>query len=98
MGAAEPTSSLAPWAAAEALGATAAELAAFQDEPPQMKSGAVGKNAFLHLGFEQRGGGTILADLDYRAPYRAQRALYCDASMPDLAWVFVITTSGCVLQ
>ena len=98
MGAAEPTSSLAPWTAAEALGATAAELAAFQDEPPQMKSGAVGKNGFLHLGFEQRGGGTILADLDYRAPYRAQRALYCDANMPDLAWVFVITTSGCVLQ
>ena len=98
MGAAEPTSSLTPWAAAEALGATAAELAAFQDEPPQMNSGAVGKNGFLHLGFEQRGGGTILADLDDRAPYRAQRALYCDPDMPDLAWVFVITTSGCVLQ
>jgi urease accessory protein len=98
MGAVEPTPSLTPWAAAEALEATAAELAAFQDEPPQMKSGAVGKNAFLHLGFEQRGGGTILADLDYRMPYRAQRALYCDPDMPDQAWVFVITTSGCVLQ
>jgi len=98
MGAVEPTPSLAPWAATEALGATAAELAAFQDEPPQMKSGAVGKNAFLHLGFERRCGGTILADLDYRMPYRAQRALYCDPDMPDQAWVFVITTSGCVLQ
>ena len=28
----------------------------------------------------------------------AQRALYCDQAMPDLAWLFVITTSGCVLQ
>jgi urease accessory protein len=98
MGAVEPTPSLAPWAAAEALGATAAELMAFQDEPPQMKSGAVGKNAFLHLGFEQRGAATILANLDYRMPYRAQRALYCDPDMPDQAWVFLITTSGCVLQ
>jgi len=98
MGAVEPTPSLAPWATAEALGATGAELAAFQDEPLQMRSGAIGKNAFLHLGFEQRGGGTILADLDYRMPYRAQRALYCDPNLPDQAWVFVITTSGCVLQ
>jgi urease accessory protein len=98
MGASERTPAFAPWAAADALGATAAELAAFQDEPLQMRSGTIGKSAFLHLGFERRGGTTILADLDYRAPYRAQRALYCDPDMPELAWLFVITTSGCVLQ
>ena len=45
----------APWAAAEALGASAPELAAFQDEPLQMKSGTVGKTGFLRLGFEHRG-------------------------------------------
>ncbi|MGB8435831.1 MAG: urease accessory protein UreD, partial [Burkholderiales bacterium] len=28
----------------------------------------------------------------------AQRALYPDPAMPDQAWLFVITTSGCVLQ
>ena len=28
----------------------------------------------------------------------AQRALYCDQEMPELAWVFLITTSGCLLQ
>jgi len=87
-----------PWAAAEALGRSAPELASFQDEPPQMKSGAVGKTGFLHLGFERRGRRTILADLDYRIPYRAQRALYCDDAMPDLAHVFMITTTGCLLQ
>jgi urease accessory protein len=95
---AEGAPTLAPWAAAEALALTAAELAAFQDEPPQMASGAVGKTAFLRLGFERRGDRTILADLDRRAPYLAQRALYPDPAMPDLAWLFVITTSGCVLQ
>ncbi len=88
----------APWAAVETLGRSAPELAAFQDEPPQMRSGAVGKTGFLHLGFERRGARTILADLDYRIPYRAQRALYCDDGMPDLAHVFMITTTGCLLQ
>ena len=87
-----------PWAAAESLGASAPELATFQDEPPQMKSGTVGKTGFLHLGFERRGRHTILAELDRRAPYMVQRALYCDQEMPDLAWVFLITTTGCLLQ
>ena len=87
-----------PWAAAEALGASAPELAAFQDEPLQMKSGTVGKTGFLHLGFECRGKHTILARLERRAPYMAQRALYCDQEMPDQAWVFLITTTGCLLQ
>ena len=50
------------------------ELAAFQDEPPQMRSGAVGKTGFLHLGFERRGRHTVLARLERRAPYMAQRA------------------------
>jgi urease accessory protein len=87
-----------PWAAAEALGVSAPELAAFQDEPLQMRSGTVGKTGFLHLGFERRGHRTILAELERRAPFMAQRALYCDQAMPDLAWVFLITTTGCLLQ
>jgi urease accessory protein len=88
----------APWAAVEALGASTPELAAFQDEPLQMRSGTVGKTGFLHLGFERRDRHTILARIDRRAPYMAQRALYCDQGMPDLAWVFLITTTGCLLQ
>jgi urease accessory protein len=88
----------APWAVAEALGASAPEFAAYQDEPAQMKSGTVGKTGFLRLGFELRGRHTILAELDRRAPYMAQRALYCDAGMPGLAHVFMITTTGCLLQ
>src|SRR5512142_726607 len=98
MGVNAPATGLPPWAAAEALGATSPELAAFQDEPRQMASGAVGKTGFLRLGFERRGDRTILADLDRRAPYMAQRVLYPEESMPDLAWLFMITTSGCVLQ
>ncbi len=88
----------APWRTAETLGETSPEFVAFQDEPRQMASGAVGKSGYLRLGFDRRGERTILADLDRRAPYMAQRALYPEAAMPDLAWLFMITTSGCVLQ
>lgn len=88
----------APWAAAEALGASLPELAAFQNEPLQVKSGAVGKTGYLGLKFERRGSRTILASIDRRVPYMAQRALHCDEEMPDLAHVFMISTSGCVLQ
>jgi urease accessory protein len=63
-----------------------------------MKSGTPGKTGFLRLGFERRGSRTILADLERRAPYMVQRALYCDQAMPDLAHVFLITTTGCLLQ
>ena len=75
-----------------------AEFAAYGDEPPQMKSGAVGKSGYLRLGFEHRDGRTILADLDSRTPFLAQRALHCDDALPDMAWLFMITTGGCVLQ
>ena len=85
-------------ALAEAPGASAPELASFQDEPEQMASGAVGKSGYLKLGFERRGPRTILATLDQRVPYLVQRALYYDDALPDMPHVFVITTSGCVLQ
>ena len=73
-------------------------FAGYADEPAQMRSGTVGKSGFLCLGFECRDGRTILADLDSRAPYLAQRALHCDEALPDLASLFIITTAGCVLQ
>jgi len=63
-----------------------------------MKSGAVGKSGFLRLGFERRAERTILADLASRAPCLAQRALHCDDALPDMAWLFTVTSAGCVLQ
>lgn len=80
------------------IGTTAPEFAAFQDEPRQMRSGSVGKSGFLKLDFERRDKRTILAAAHRRIPYMAQRALYCDEEMAELAHVFVITTTGCVLQ
>jgi len=76
----------------------APQLDRLRDEPAQMPSGTIGKSGFLRLGFERRGDTTILADLDRRVPYRAQRALHPDEALPDLAHVFLITSSGCLLQ
>ncbi len=70
----------------------------FGDEPAQMRSGAVGKRGLLSLGFEKRGDRTILAHLTRRTPCLVSRALYCDSAMPDMPWLFTITSTGCVLQ
>jgi urease accessory protein len=75
-----------------------AEFTPYGDEPPQMRSGAVGKSGMLRLGFERRDERTVLAELASRTPYIAQRVLHCDDALPDMAWLFMITTSGCVLQ
>ncbi|MEO8324685.1 MAG: urease accessory protein UreD, partial [Nitrospirota bacterium] len=74
------------------------ELAPYQDEPKQLPSGALGKNALLRLRFEARRDRSILAFSDRRAPLLVQKALYCDEGMPDLPVVFIITNSGGILQ
>jgi urease accessory protein len=76
----------------------APELAPYLDEPPQLPSGALGKNAFLRLRFERRDERSILAFMDRNAPLLVQRALYCDEGMPTLPVVFIITNSGGILQ
>ena len=61
---------------AESSALPAPEFAPFQDEPPQMQSGAVGKTRLPAPGLRAaRRTDTILADLERRAPYLAQRAL-----------------------
>jgi len=82
---------VAPWE-------TAAELDAYRDEPPQMASGTVGKNGYLRLGFRKRPQRTILADLDRRVPLFVHKALYWDEAMPELACVFLISTSSGIMQ
>jgi urease accessory protein len=88
----------ATWDRAQRLGNHAAELAAFQDEPAQMRSGTVGKNGFLHLTFSPRGDRTAMVDVERRVPFMVQRALYWDQGLPEMACVYLLTTAGGVLQ
>jgi urease accessory protein len=76
----------------------APELAAYHDEPAQLPSGAPGKNGYLRLGFAVRGERTELVDLDRRTPLLVQQALHFDEAMPEAACVFMVSTSGGVLQ
>ncbi len=80
-----------------ALG-SARELARYQDEPPQMPSGAVGKSGSLRLGFERRGDRTVLATMERQVPLLVQRALYWDRALPGMACVTIVHTAGGVLQ
>lgn len=77
---------------------SAPELTPYQDEPKQMPSGAPGKRGVLELSFDRRGARSVLARLHRRSPLLVQQALYWDEALPGLPCVYVITTSGCVLQ
>jgi urease accessory protein len=81
----------------ESLG-QARELAGYQDEPRQMRSAVVGKSGALHLGFERRGARTALVRMERQVPLLVQRPLYWDRSVPGMACVTIIHTSGGVLQ
>jgi len=76
----------------------APELARYLDEPKQLPAGAPGKNGFLRLGFQRQEDRTTLVDLERRTPLLVQQALHFDDAMPELACVYVISTSGGVLQ
>ncbi len=86
------------WERAQELGSDARELASYQDEPAQMASGSVGKNGYMRMSFARRDERTAMIDLDHRTPFMAQRALYWDEALPNMACVYIITTSGGTLQ
>jgi len=56
------------------------------------------KHGVLSLEFARSGDRSVLTHLHRQAPLLAQQALYWDEHMPTMPCVFVITTSGCVLQ
>ena len=56
------------------------------------------KNGVLELSFARQGDRSVLAHLYRQAPLLVQQALYWDEHLPGLPCVYVITTSGCVLE
>lgn len=74
------------------------ELDPYQDEPRQAPSGRIGKTGILEMRFEDRGDRSILAHLYRKTPLLVQQALYWDEALPGMPCVYMISTSGCVLQ
>ena len=85
-------------AALSRIGLESPELRPYQDEPAQMPRGTVGKDGYLRLEFVDRGDRSVMAFMDRRVPFLVQRALYWDEAMPQMPCIFIITTTGCVLQ
>lgn len=83
---------------AHSLGQLAPEMAAYQSEPVQMQSGAIGKSGYLKLRFAKGEQRSELVEMERRVPSLVQKALYWDELMPELPCVTMISTSGCLLQ
>lgn len=73
-------------------------LARYQDERGLLHSRTAGKHGILQLEFARTDDRSVLAHLHRQAPLLAQQALYWDEQLPAMPCVFVITTSGCILQ
>jgi urease accessory protein len=74
------------------------ELARYQADAMQRRGGNEGKHGVLTMEFARCGSRSVLANLYRQAPLLAQQALYWDERLSEMPCVFVITTSGCVVQ
>lgn len=71
----------------------------FDSEVRQLAVGKPGKNGSLRVVFQNDSDGkTILADQFSEVPLHVQRALYYDDSCPDLAYLYIVSASGGILQ
>lgn len=52
-----------------------------------------GRSGYLRLAFESRSR-TVLAEQFARAPFHVLRAVHCDAMLPEMAYVYMMSTSG----
>ncbi|MCJ0904417.1 urease accessory protein UreD [Rhodococcus sp. ARC_M6] len=77
---------------------TIPELDQYQDQPKQAPAGKVGKTGVLEMRFVDRGDKTILRDMYRKTPMLVQQALYWDEALPTMPCVYMISTSGSVLQ
>ncbi len=65
---------------------------------PQMPAAAPGKVGHLELRFERRGASTRLVHQYSTGPQRVGRVLYLDGALSDMAFVFIQSVGGGILQ
>jgi urease accessory protein len=76
------------------------EIAAYEGDLLQLEPGKAGKIGALVLKLEESPDTrkTVITDQFSRVPLFAQRALYMEESRPSIAYVFIMTPSGGILQ
>ena len=74
---------------------SAKEMQASLKDPEAMYVGAPGKHGYLRMGFElDKGGKSIMRDLERRAPLIVQQELYFDEEMPEMPCVYILSSGG----
>jgi urease accessory protein len=76
------------------------EVLAYGSEVPQLGVGSAGKLGalILKLEYDTDRRKTIVRDLYTKVPLYAQRALYLEESLPSMAYMYIISPSGGILQ
>lgn len=79
---------------------TPPEVLEYGSELQQLGVGRAGKIGalFLKLEYDDERRKTIVRDLYTKVPLHAQRALYLEESLPSMAYMYIITPSGGILQ
>jgi len=75
------------------------QIRAFDSEVKQLAVGKSGKIGYLRLVFQNDNNGkTIVGEQFSQVPLYAQRALYCEDSFSNLAFLYIVSVSGGILQ
>ena len=75
------------------------QIRAFDSEVKQLAVGKSGKIGYLRLVFQNDNNGkTIVGEQFSQVPLHAQRALYCEDSFSNLAYLYIVSVSGGILQ
>jgi len=75
------------------------QIRAFDSEVKQLAVGKSGKIGYLRLVFQNdKNGKTIVGEQFSQVPLHAQRALYCEDSFLNLAFLYIVSVSGGILQ
>lgn len=79
---------------------TPPEVLAYGSDLPQLEVGRSGKIGALTIELEDDSDRrkTIVRDLYTKGPLHAQRALYLEESLPSMAYMYIMSTSGGILQ
>ena len=78
--------------------ATAEEGASPRDDTYAIPPHRTGMEGRLHLSLHRDDARTVLGSQRAEPPLSVQRALYCEELLPDMAYVYITSTSGGMLQ
>ena len=74
------------------------EFRQFEADVPQLEVGRAGKVGLLELTLEPQGGVTRVRHLFHKVPLQMSRSIYPDAMLPGMAFVYIMSPGGGILQ